>query len=296
MVVGTARASLIAAKTSPVFSFTITTNQVNANLRSLANAYGYNGISNVLAVINPGVDLYASDINNFGLTVGSFPAGSIVTLINYGAISGAGGAGGTPFQEFPWPPYPPSTPIAAQNGGPAFNATSISGFTFRINNSGSIRGGGGGGGYGAASYTDADVNYPYNPYDGRCAGSGGGGGQGTVGGAPGPSGNYAGSISVAGIAGSVNGPGAGGGTIANNNGVYAGDAGAGGTWGQPGQSGTMPPTPHTFIDPETGSPIQFGILSLYGPGAGGAGGISIYGVNRPVWLYAGTILGPMVNA
>ena len=91
MVAGVARASLMARKT---FVFAIASNQTNANLRTLANAAGYSGAGDVIATINSGVDLYATTTGNYGLDVGSFPSGSVITLVNNGYISGCGGAGG----------------------------------------------------------------------------------------------------------------------------------------------------------------------------------------------------------
>lgn len=281
MVIGTARASLIAAKG---FKFTISSDQVNANLRTLANNAGYSGGGDVEATINTGVNCYASNTSNYGLNIGTFPSGTIVTLINKGFISGAGGNGSNA-----WTEGNPSSPTAAQAGGTALY-TNNTGFTVKLNNSaGTIRGGGGGGGWGADGYNSAGDNSPNSPTDGRVSGGGGGGGQGTVGGAGGVGGSYAGANGVNGSAGSSSGAGAGGAAIQNNNFIYGGAGGNGGSWGAAGASGTLAPTPQYFY--AACPPDYYPIATNFGAGSGGAGGYSIVGYSKITVISIGTLQG-----
>lgn len=75
------------------FAFTISSNQTNANLASLATAAGWNGSSKVVATIASGVYISSNSTGTPALTVnGSFPGG--VELINNGYIIGRGGNGG----------------------------------------------------------------------------------------------------------------------------------------------------------------------------------------------------------
>ena len=75
------------------FAFTISTNQTNANLATLATAAGWNGSSKVVATIASGVYISSNSTGTPALTVsGSFPGG--VELVNSGTVVGMGGAGG----------------------------------------------------------------------------------------------------------------------------------------------------------------------------------------------------------
>lgn len=79
--------------TSPTFSFTISSNQTNADLRTLAVNAGWNQSSKVVATISGGVYLSSNSTGTPALTVnGSFPGG--VELTNNGFIIGMGGNGG----------------------------------------------------------------------------------------------------------------------------------------------------------------------------------------------------------
>ena len=74
------------------FTLTVSANQTNANLRSLAVAAGWGGSSAVVATINAGVYVYSTATGTPGLTIdGSWPGG--VTLTNNGNIMGRGGNG-----------------------------------------------------------------------------------------------------------------------------------------------------------------------------------------------------------
>ena len=78
-----------------VFTFNITTNQTNANLRTLALNAGWNGTVHVTCTINGGVVCSGNTVGNStaAFTInGSFPAG--VRLVNNGSIRGRGGNGG----------------------------------------------------------------------------------------------------------------------------------------------------------------------------------------------------------
>jgi hypothetical protein len=282
MVIGVARAGLISG--ANIFKFNIASNQVDANLRTLANAAGYSGYGDVEATINGGVDLYASSTSSYGLNIGSFPSGRTVTLINNGYISGAGGAGGTAWRDY----ESGSTPVAPTAGGPALYCVT-SGFILKINNANTIRGGGGGGGYGPVGsgsyyyeYYDFEGNLISGSYSGAAGGGGGGGGQGTQGGAGGGFGSSAGASGSSGTAGNSSSGGGGGGSVVNNDGFTGGAGGAGGSWGSSGSSGLAPP------DPQNGyTPIGY----AYGPSAGGAGGAATVGNSYVTWLATGTRYG-----
>ena len=149
------------------FSFNITSNQANANLRSLAIAAGWNGTSKVLATINSGIYVYSTSTGTPGLTVdGSWPGG--IFLTNNGYIMGMGGGGATA-------QYNTLNP-GGTSGGPAISL----GVSVSITNNSYIGGGGGGGG---------GTRVGNNPTGGGGAGGGAGGYDGGVlggaGGAPG---------------------------------------------------------------------------------------------------------------
>jgi len=290
MVMGVARASLAAAK---VFKFTISTNQINANLRTLANAAGYSGYGHVEATINSGIDCYASNTSNYGLTVGTFPAGSIVTLNNNGYISGAGGAGGTGGTGRDGNGYLWIIAAQGSTGGNALNANAVSGFTFKLNNAaGTIRaGGGGGGGGGQAGYEyDQEVLPRAVVWPG---GGGGGGGQGNVGGTGGSQygfedyanvGYYDGAPYTLGPGnnGTALGAGAGGpgGYVNFIPQCYAGNGGNGGTWGQAGSPGLSGVSSVPDVDNYS-----------FSGAAGGSPGYSIVGYSKISIIAAGTLQG-----
>lgn len=201
------------------FAFTISANQVNANLRTLAINAGWNGTSKVVATINSGVWIYSNSTGTPALTVsGSFPNGA--QIINNGNIVGMGGAGGNGA----------NTISAGGAGGTALSVVSVA---TSVQNNATIAGGGGGGG-GSAGYNDCTSD----PKTGAvyCSFSGGGGGGGgrtgltnSAGGARG-NGSYNGN---AGAAGTSSGPGLGG---YGWNTSYRG--GTGGAWGAAGATGT----------------------------------------------------------
>jgi hypothetical protein len=191
------------------FSFTISSNTSNANLRSLAVTAGWNASSKVVATINSGVYVYSTSTGTPGLTVnGSFPGG--VSLINNGTILGMGGAGGYG---------------QAGNGSGGGTALLVS-TALNVTNNNIIGGGGGGGGgssyqhqnFGCCSYNDLK-------------GGGGGGGRTGLTNSSGGSGFAGGSAGGAGTSSS-----AGSGGYAGFSRVYGG---AGGTWGAVGTAGVV---------------------------------------------------------
>jgi len=284
----------------PEFTFAITSNQTNANLRTLAVNAGWDQSSKVVATVNAGVYIYSTSISTPGLTIdGSWPGG--VELVNNGFIIGMGGGGGV------------SGNYDGAAGGPAVSL----GVNVSIRNNSYIAGGGGGGGGVGGG-------------GGAGGGAGGGGGTGT-GGAPGVSGAN-GSLPTSGSASGGGGgrvlPGAGGagrawvpgGALLPGLGGGAGGgggmlivlinpnvplfgrnaSGGGGGWGAAGGtsiSGTSGGSPGTIVPGNGGSASAAGgDGSLSGSptsfGAGGAGGNAVrlngYSVT---WLANGTRYG-----
>lgn len=244
------------------FAFTITSNQTNANLRSLAFSAGWNGIDPLVATISSGVYISSTSVTIPALTIdGAFPSG--VVLNNNGIIVGMGGAGGNGAGVFGV-----STPIegsAGQNGGTALSAH----VAVSISNVGILAGGGGGGGGGQAGNAGSG-NAP--------SGSGGGGGRSSlaassVGGSGGAS-----NVGMAGGSGSNGTISSGGigGSVFNSAGIIGGVGGTGGDWGSPGAAGGLSANP-----------------PLAGPYAGGAAGAAVSGNAYITWLATGTRLGPV---
>lgn len=211
---------------SNVFAFTISSNQTNASLSTLATNAGWDGSSAVQATINSGVYISSSSTGTPALTISGISAG--VTLINNGYIIGKGGNGGA---GSPWNG-------SAGGGGAGGGALSVSNAT-TITNNGTIAGGGNGGnggGKGVTRYISGEG------YIGAGGGGGGGGrssnGYNTSGGGGGSS--YSGGSpsefwhGSSGSGGTVNGAGSGGGGgyVRLNNYSSSGGAGAaGGNWG-----------------------------------------------------------------
>ena len=205
---------------SSLFVFSITSNQTNANLATLATAAGWDGSAALEVTINSGVYITSNSTATPALTVsGSFPAG--VTLTNNGTIIGMGGHGGN------------ANSGAGGAGGTGLSTT----VALTLHNAGTIAGGGGGGGAGRSVSS------------GNRGGGGGGGGGGqssltnSSGGSRTSSWGYCGIIqSQNGAAGTISGAGAGGnrgrGGVDNYGCAYTyGVAGAaGGSWGANGSS------------------------------------------------------------
>lgn len=234
------------------FYFNITTNQTNANLRTLALAAGWDGTTQVVATIDSGIYISSNATGTPALTIdGSFPNG--VRLNNNGFIVGMGGNGGRC--------------VGVTNGGagsPGGLALSVS-ISVSILNTGTIAGGGGGGGAGGAAVQGDSAT-----------GGGGGGGRSSnalnsSGGGAGTGGTVNG---TAGTAGTVNAAGTGG---AQSQSGYAisGVGGDGGDWGTVGSNGTSAPSGTT----------------RYSGGSGGSAGGAISGDSNITWLATGTRLG-----
>jgi hypothetical protein len=181
---------------APSFSFSITSNQDRANLRSLAVAAGWNGTSAVVATLNAGVYIYSTVVGTAGLTInGSWPGG--VTLINNGFIMGMGGTGGGTI-------YNGST--YTQNYLQSAGSDAINlGVSCTIQNNSYIGGGGGGGGSNVGAFAVGGY--------GGGGGAGGGAGAtfnnngtvqaGPVGGGPGSSGTDGAAIVNSGSGGRI---------------------------------------------------------------------------------------------
>lgn len=247
--------------TSPTFSFTISSNQVNANLRSLAVAAGWNQSSAVIATINSGVYISSNSTGTPALTInGSFPGG--VQLVNNGVIVGMGGNGGAGAG------ISGNFTLSAGSGSGGGGALSVSvGVTITNNNT--IAGGGGGGG---GSTPKQIWNKPFTD---NYAGSGGGGGRSSnaansSGGAGGSKNNFGSSYDgTAGGTGTVNGAGAGGTGYLGR----GAPGGSGGGWGSSGGAGTYGGTGNGAV------------------GSGGGGGYAVSGNGNISWAATGTRLG-----
>lgn len=265
---------------SNAFAFTISSNQTNANLRTLAVNAGWNQSTKVIATIASGVYCSSNSTGTPGLTInGSFPNG--VDLINGGFIIGMGGAGG----NGSWV-QTNDTQVAGSNGSAGGLALSVSS-AVSITNNGTIGGGGGGGGGGRGGRAGVESSGK----DTFTAGVGGGGGGGGRSGAaanssggtsPLPTGytyNNAGSPGGSGTSGGAGGGGAGGTrTVAYN--ITAGSGGSGGGWGSAGSSGTSG---------STNTQLQF--LWAGGPYSGGSAGGAVSGNSNVTWVATGTRLG-----
>jgi hypothetical protein len=243
---------------SNAFTYTMTSNTLNGNLRTLVVAAGWNQSTNVSATINSGVYAYSNSTGTSGLVInGSWPGG--VTLNNAGLIIGMGGAGGGggSSNAYGCPGYVnPGCPGCA--GGLALLVQS----PVSVNNTGTIGGGGGGGGGGGAIFTSNTNN------------SGGGGGGGRTGltnsaaGGRGGTGNCGCTLNSDGNpggAGTSSGAGGGG------NGPVGNAGGSGGGWGANGAAGVRA--------------LPFGQPG----GPGGAGGAATSGsASFITWIATGT--------
>lgn len=247
------------------FPFSISSNQTNANLRTLALNAGWNGVSKVIATINSGVYCSSNNTGIPGLTInGSFPGG--VELINNGFIIGMGGNGGVGAGYN-------NGNIAGSAGSSGGLALSVSS-TISIANNGTIGGGGGGGGGGQGGRDDVAA------YGG---GGGGGGRSGTTNSSGGAGGQATGAFATTGGFGTSSAAGSGGNSvqkdytygIANSRTYKRG--GNGGSWGAAGSSGA-----------NDGPTLN---QASIGPYSGGGGGGAVSGNGNITWLATGTRLG-----
>lgn len=239
------------------FSFTIASNQTNANLRTLAVNAGWNQSSKVVATINSGVYVSSNSTGTPGLTInGSFPGG--VQLINNGFIIGMGGAGGA------------GSDINNNGSGGGVGGLALSvAATVSITNNGIIGGGGGGGGGGGLGIT-GDSKFGFTTW----GGSGGGGGRSSA-----AANSAGGGIRTAGMGSSTFGYVGGAGTVSNagsggaSNSGFGGAGGGGGDWGAGGGSGGV------------------AYRQSRSPGGGGGGGACLTGNGYITWVATGTRLG-----
>jgi hypothetical protein len=263
---------------SNAFAFTISSNQTDANLRSLAVAAGWNQSIVVVATIGSGVVISGSVQANStaALTIdGSWPGG--VTLVNNGTIAGRGGNGGNGRVS--------ATGTAGSTGGRALLVST--GVT--IQNNGTIAGGGGGGGGGGGAYAQRSTSN--NDISTNAPGGGGGGGRtsntASIGGTT--VAGYAGSNGANGSISAAGGGGAGG--TGNNCGslcaiAYGAAGGSGGDYGVSGGTGGT----GTFFTSGAGSGSGTG----YAGGAGGGAGQAVSGNSNITWTAFGTRLGAVV--
>lgn len=253
-------------------------NVANVDLRAIFIANGWDGVSPITSTytINAGVIIYSNSVGLPALTDGAgFPAGSVITIINYGTILGKGGAGGTSYGI-----GTTYTAGAGNVGGPALKINSAAGIV-SVNNVGTIGGGGGGGGAGGGK---GFRTVAYQGFNGLTLYGGGSGGGGIGLGSPG---GYVFSPSLAytanggadiGSAGTLLLPGNGGSTYGG------GGGGGGGGMGAPGGAGGNA----SWFDGSLG-PVGTTIYT-YG-GAGGAGGAAVVGNANITWIATGTRLG-----
>ena len=259
------------------FAFTISSNQTNADLRTLAVSAGWDQASRVVATINSGVYISSNGTGTPALTVsGSFPGG--VQLVNNGFIVGMGGNGGGGSGVN----YPTSQAGSAGSAGGTALSASVA---LTVQNNNTIAGGGGGGGGGkGGAYFEAD------PYDAGSVAGGGGGGGGRSSNAANTSGGAGGTVywpvtvqgtkapGSAGNSGTVSSAGSGGvgGTTGTGAGNFtAGSGGNGGDWGAGGSTGAT------------------SVANTYtvGPYSGGAAGNAVSGNSNITWATTGTRLG-----
>jgi hypothetical protein len=260
---------------SSLFATAINIDSPNIVLRTVANAAGYGGSGDCTITLN--AEAYSAT-GAPALLPGAWPAGIALTLIIATGrfISGTGGVGGAGYANSA------AAPTAGGPGGTALDASAVSGFTFAVQNLGTLRGGGGGGAGGGGSmdgYTD-----PSSAFNG----GGGGGGQGRNGGGSGLAGRFRGNQwtdpnatipDTSGAPGGPGGPGAGGHSESDGSTFGVGWAGGnGGTWGTPG-------------GPPSGGPV--GDINFDGPRTGGAAGKAVNGNANILWIATGTRLGPI---
>ena len=250
------------------FAFTISANQTNANLRTLAVNAGWNQSSKVVATIASGVTISSNSTGTAALVVsGSFPGG--VELVNNGAVTGMGGAGGRGSNSN-------VANAAGLAGGAAFSAS----VAITVTNNGSLNGGGGGGGGGGSADNGCDMYGCTN----TTSGSGGGGGRSS------PAANSAGGLGGASMGGTnsvcVGNPGNAGTSSAAGTGGAAkvclltgGAGGTGGGYGAAGSAGSPGYSPYG------------GTAYPNGGGSGGAGGAAVVGNSNITWVATGTRLG-----
>ena len=267
-----------------LFTFSITSNQTSANLRTLAVNAGWDQVLPVRATINSGVTITGSTANNSTPALhinGSWPNG--VTLINNGLIIGRGGNGGNGGG------FTSDTNITSAGNGVGGGRALRVDVPASINNQGTIAGGGGGGGggQGLRVFTEPSSKSPGSLFP--RGGGGGGGGRSSLSGSSGGSGGAAvtssggtGFTGVAGGNGSLSSAGSGGGGGASG-GNSAGTGGNGGNRGAAGGRGGAANPRVSLVDSTTNR------------GNGGAAGQAVLGNSNITWISTGTRLGPIAS-
>ena len=205
-----------------VYTYTISSNVQEANVRSLAITSGWDGNAPLKVVINSGVYVWSNSTSTGGLIVsGSFPTG--ITIENSGYIIGKGGKGGRYGGQG-----------SGYSGGPALVDSSGS-LTFSNLSGGYIAGGGGGGAGGG--YTSGGGGAGGGDGGGPTVNDGYGSFNGGAGGAIGQSGSNG--AGVGGYTGSGGGAGGGGGSTLDRGSKTDNPSGAGGGGGRilPGTGG-----------------------------------------------------------
>lgn len=251
---------------SNVFAFTISSTQVDANLRTLAVAAGWDETTAVEATIGSGVNINGSVAANStaALTIdGSWPGG--VTLINNGSITGRGGNGNNGSVG----PY-----VAAQAGGRALSAS----VAVTIDNQGTIAGGGGGGGNSSSSNYCRECDMGESSGCAYVGGNGGGGGRSNT--------SY---TAAGGTASTYNG-------VTGNNGT-AGTSSAAGAGGAQKCSSSCGSCYCSVCNQPAGNGGDWGAAGSYGQNAnwyGGAAGEAVNGNSNITWTNTGTRLGTIV--
>jgi hypothetical protein len=253
-----------------VYNPTFTSDISDVYLRDYVVGAGWNGTQpvQITMTVNPGVVMSGSQIGNYALRLGSYPAGSSVVLVNNGYILGRGGNGGDGAYyvnvNVAQAGFSGSHAIWAESAVTIYNYGVISG------------GGGGGGGGGAGNLLISRSRFGgsvYGNYGGGGGGGGRGGRNGATGGAfgPGPSNRGAnGGTSTFDSAG-----GGGAGYLANSNGGGGGNWGVGGSGGSNGTSAV---------------PNGFQVNGA----AGGASGYAAAGNSNINWAVVGDRRGTLV--
>lgn len=253
--------------TSNTFSFSITSNASQVNLRSTAVSAGWDGSSQLLATINSGVIIYSGSTGTPAMTIdGSYPGG--VVLTNNGTILGKGGQGGSITAGSEYSGQLVCNCSCCSDGQTSSGGAGGTGLyiasAVTINNAGRISGGGGGGGAGG------QVNAWNQP--GAAGGGGIGNGAGGTAGWGGSGNGGAGTLTSAG--------GAGGRCICTEGTYLAGGAGgSGGSYGASGGSGG-----NAQCGGNTNCPSGSG----RGATGGGSGGAATSGQSNVTWTATGT--------
>lgn len=207
------------------FIATVSIAGTGVNLRTLADAAGFNG-QKVVELTLTGV-AYAAGVGSYALYTGTWPTGtSLVIHLASGAAAigyaGSGGGGGVGTGN--------KTGRTGGAGGPAVSVTAIaSGSILFIAEGGAIYGGGGGGGGGGGASNA--VKGAQDSFTYYANGGAGGRGRGTQGAATGGAAGSSSGGAVGGTGGAGGGYGAVGARGANAYGSSPGSGGAGGAGG-----------------------------------------------------------------